>query len=172
MKIYTKQGDKGLTRLGNGTQVRKDDLLIEALGILDELNASLGYAVAQHKVNFALIQKIQNNIFDIGAELALSKTKYNKIERDIEFLEKNIDKLQNEMPTLKNFILPGGCSSSAWLHICCTICRRAERAIVREGQNYNKFILIYINRLSDLLFCLARYENYCMGVADVLWKRD
>ncbi len=177
MKLYTKQGDKGLTRLGNGTQVGKDDLIIEALGTIDELNSTLGYAVGNHKVDKKLLQSIQHYLFNIGAELCLSKAEYTSIEDDIKYLEERIDYYQADTPPLKQFILPGGSPSGSWLFFSATVCRRAERAVIRElnhrkGQELpvNMSIVIFLNRLSDLLFAMARWENHAHSTPDVLWN--
>lgn len=167
MKIYTKQGDYGKTKLANGITVPKDHAMIEALGAVDELNTMLGYAVAQHNIFKTLLQKIQNDLFEIGSELAgAGPCTLNVLE-----LEKEIDLLQENTPRLKNFILPGGTASAAFAHICASVCRRAERDVVKVTPD-NKNILIYLNRLSDLLFCIARYENYNQATPDIIWKKN
>lgn len=173
MKIYTKQGDKGFTRLGNGASLGKDEVIVDALGQIDELNAVLGYAVAQHRVDKRIVEKIQSNLLHLGAELALSKSKYETIEADIVDLENQIDFFQRDLPELKNFILPGGSPASAWIHYCRSVCRRAERAVVsvlHEGIVANSLLVTYLNRLSDFLFVFARSESRLCGSGDVVWK--
>jgi len=161
-----------LTRLGNGTQVSKSHCALKALGAVDELNAVLGLTTISGK---ALIHKIQNQLFNIGADLSFSKP-YNEIDKDIEEMEKQIDFFEGFNKPLKNFILPGGTSISAWFHYSRTICRRAERDVIelfeelaKEQVHYNKKIIVYLNRLSDFLFVLARYNNE-YGSLDILWK--
>lgn len=175
MKLYTKQGDQGKTRLGNGSIVYKDDLIIKSIGSIDELNALLGLVHVQHLYvgsDFALIRKIQDELFCIGSEIAMSKMKYKGIEDDILFLENQIDKVSEQLEPLKNFILPGGSQVSAWFHFARTVCRRAERDFVEMFKYHhgevNERIIVYLNRLSDLLFALARFHNSC-GKNDVIW---
>jgi cob(I)alamin adenosyltransferase len=179
MKIYTGKGDKGETGLYGGKRVPKNSPRIEAYGIVDELNAFVGLAVTEtvDKDVKALLLKIQNQLFTVGADLATPEEK--KVEGDgtpSEFysrIEKEIDKYDTKLEELKNFILPGGSKSSAHLHICRTVTRRAERAVaslknkVEIGDN----ILIFLNRLSDLFFVLARYENKVSGNPDVKWEK-
>ncbi len=167
MKIYTKQGDQGKTKLANGVTVSKDHVIIEALGSIDELNSMLGYAIAQHNINPPLLYSIQRNLFEIGTDLANPKI---QCDLDIKYLEDKIDWYQEHTPELKNFILPGGTAASAFTHLCTSVCRRAERDIVKIGPE-NTNILIYFNRLSDLLFCVARYENHSKGGDDIIWRR-
>jgi cob(I)alamin adenosyltransferase len=176
MKIYTKQGDGGLTRLGNGVQLPKADGVFDALGDLDELNAYLGKITSNH-CDTKLLRKIQGQLLEIGAELSLSKSAYDNISADIVLLEESIDKFQESLSPLKYFILPGGERDSADLHFARTICRRAERTVVRHFNNlksqqvpFNGNVVIYLNRLSDLLFTMARYYND-YGTADVIWKK-
>lgn len=173
MKIYTKQGDEGLTRLGNGTQLPKDSIIFNVLGTIDELNAMLGVVLSSGSNK--LLTKIQGQLFQIGADLCMSRTAYGGIKADIEEFEKHIDFLTTMLPPLKNFILPGGTQVSAWLHYARTICRRAEREVVSyfrglhcEDVPCNKAIIVYLNRLSDLLFTMARYSNDA-GEKDVVW---
>lgn len=172
LKIYTKQGDQGTTRLGNRVQVSKDDLSIQALGSVDELNSALGVFLS-HCTSDTVI-KIQHQLFEIGAELCLSNTTYTNIDEDIACLENHIDSIDKYLSPLKNFILPGGNAISAWLFFARAICRRAERDVVQyfnqlESQQIpcNKKIIVYLNRLSDLLFVMGRSENHG---ADVIWK--
>ncbi|MCX6171064.1 MAG: cob(I)yrinic acid a,c-diamide adenosyltransferase [Ignavibacteriales bacterium] len=182
MKIYTKTGDKGETSLFGGKRVRKDDLRIKAYGIVDELNAILGVAVAE--ITFAelkdIIAEIQNDLFTVGSDLASPLENGNKnftIPRiDSTFtarLESLIDKYDSQLPLLKNFILPGGSKVSAILHHARTVCRRAEREVVAltREEGINDQIEVYLNRLSDLLFVLARFENFLSRHPDVEWKK-
>lgn len=169
MKIYTKIGDKGTTKLGNGTRVSKDEVIVCTLGSIDELNSILGVIEAEKHSD--IICKIQSDLFSIGSELCLSKYKYESIDKDIELLENQIDALDSQMKPLKNFILPGGNKLSAWYHHARTVCRRAEREVVSYSKTMvmNPKIIIYLNRLSDLLFVIARYENN-RGEQDIIWR--
>lgn len=178
MKIYTKKGDNGYTYSKNtkDNKVLKCDELIEALGNIDELNSSLGLALAEDDTNGIYVEtllKIQNDLFVVGAILAGLDE---KSELDIKYLEDKIDFLEEHLIPLKNFILPGGTKLAASLHNCRSICRRTERSLVKYLANnsllekYNNLI-IYLNRLSDLLFVLARYYN-ALGNADIIWKRE
>ena len=181
MKIYTKTGDNGETGLFGGERVFKDSLRISAQGTVDELNSFIGLAVTKVKnedVKQALL-KIQNYLFTVGADLATpenDKTKKLNIQRTpaafYEDLEKLIDEFENQLEELKNFILPGGTESAALLHLCRTICRRAEREIVtlKKSVSIGNNILIFLNRLSDLLFVLSRYENKVSKHPDIIWN--
>ena len=182
MKIYTKTGDRGETSLFGGTRVWKDDLRISAYGSIDELNALLGVAATQieNKELIEIIRSIQNDLFTVGADLATPLDKGNKgfviprvdnsFATKLEFL---IDKFDSKLPELKNFILPGGTVGASQLHLARTVCRRAEREIVAlsKTEEINSEIEIYVNRLSDLLFVLARFENFFNGIEDVPWKK-
>ncbi|HZZ27412.1 MAG TPA: cob(I)yrinic acid a,c-diamide adenosyltransferase [Pirellulales bacterium] len=189
MKIYTKTGDSGETGLFAGPRVRKDDLRIEAYGTVDELNAVLGLVRSQalHDVQQkqlaeldTLLAHIQHILFNLGAELATPdpKTRGTSFVRpqEIAVLEGAIDQFEAKLPTLKTFILPGGAAGAAWLHLARTVCRRAERRIVtlaaREGEKFSPHVLIYLNRLSDLLFVLARAANQSAGRSDVPWEKS
>jgi cob(I)alamin adenosyltransferase len=190
MKIYTKTGDSGETGLFAGPRVRKDDLRIEAYGTVDELNAVLGLArsaaatsSAQHKLPSeidSLLATIQHTLFDLGSQLATPDPKARGTNfvttRQIETLEQAIDRFESQLPPLKNFILPGGAPAAAWLHLARTVCRRAERRVVtlmhRKQKNVLPEALIYLNRLSDLLFVLARAANQSAGQADVPWEKS
>ncbi len=182
MKIYTKTGDKGETGLFGGERVSKNSLRIEAYGTIDELNAFIGMAVIEvsDKSIKDLLQKIQNWLFSIGADLATpdnEKTKKLNVFRTPEeyylYIEKEIDKYESKLEELRNFILPGGTKGASLLHICRTITRRAERMIValnstvKIGNN----IIIFLNRLSDLFFVLARFDNAVTGTPDIEWKQ-
>lgn len=182
MKIYTKTGDKGETSLFGGKRVWKDDLRISAYGTVDELNAVLGMAVTE-LINVELIEvikNIQNNLFTVGSDLASPLDKENKNfvipridENFVVQLECLIDKYDSQLPELKNFILPGGLKGSAILHHARTVCRRAEREVVALSKKdlINHEIEVYLNRLSDLLFILARFENYSNNSADIAWQK-
>ncbi len=180
MKIYTKTGDSGQTSLFGGERVLKSDLRIETYGTVDELNAFLGMAAAEiaDKELKEVIESIQNELFAAGAELATPVEKQNKVkvhkisEETIDRIEKLIDKYDAKLPELKRFILPGGSKTSAILHIARTVCRRAERRVVELSSTVeiSGNIRIYLNRLSDFLFVLSRYENQINQIPDVEWK--
>jgi len=162
MPIYTKKGDKGKTGLIDGTRVSKSDALIEAIGSVDELNAQLGVS----SFKFKSLKTIQSDLFSIGSQLAGYKTKIDLEKRVLE-MEEEIDKMWREMPPLKNFILPSGP-----IHVARAVCRRAERRIVAVSSKQLAVSIKYLNRLSDYLFCLARWVNFKSGKKDVLWRRN
>ena len=184
MKIYTRRGDAGQTDLFGGERVGKDALRVSAYGDVDELNASIGVAVAAG-IDAALAEflaRIQNALFDLGASLATPDAAHRRkagvagvSDSDIEGLEALIDRLEAGLTPLANFILPGGSPSAAAFHVARTVCRRAERAVVQlaatPGESVEAASTRYLNRLSDLLFVLARHENARQGVADVAWSR-
>ncbi|MED3623735.1 cob(I)yrinic acid a,c-diamide adenosyltransferase [Neobacillus thermocopriae] len=174
MKIYTKTGDKGTTSLIYGERVAKTDVRVEAYGTCDETNSMIGLALSHlKKENFQgkeiiekVYHKIQTNLFHVGAELATPKgkeVKWKLAEADIEEMEKQIDEWDAELPTLTNFILPGGHPAGAAFHVARTIARRAERCAVAIEEDVNPLVLAFLNRLSDLLFVTARYVNYQLG---------
>ena len=182
MKICTKTGDKGETGLFGGERVSKNSFRIEAYGTIDELNAFIGLAIIEvsDKSVKVLLQKIQNWLFSIGADLATpdnERPKKLNVFRTTEeyylYIEKEIDKYESKLDELRNFILPGGTKGAALLHICRTITRRAERMVValnstvKIGNN----IIIFLNRLSDLFFVLARFDNAVTGTPDIEWKQ-
>ncbi len=179
MKIYTKTGDRGDTSLFGGQRVPKDALRIEAYGTVDELNSALGLARAENtdaQID-RILEGIQNELFELGADLAtpqsVEKGKVRRMEsKDVQGMEKNIDDLQGRLKPLRSFILPGGSPVAARIHFARTICRRAERAAVRLSRNEDigDTVIIYLNRLSDLLFVLARYANARAGVPEVRWR--
>ncbi|MEW6701433.1 MAG: cob(I)yrinic acid a,c-diamide adenosyltransferase [Bacteroidota bacterium] len=182
MKIYTKTGDKGETSLFGGRRVWKNDLRIQAYGTVDELNSILGVAITEIKNEELkeVIGGIQHELFTVGSDLATPFERENKnfvIPRvDSNFvqrLEKFIDKFDSQLPVLKNFILPGGLKGAALLHYSRTICRRAEREVVAlsKTDEINQEIEVYLNRLSDLLFVLSRFENFSSKHPDVEWKK-
>ena len=179
MKIYTKFGDTGETALYGGTRLAKDDPQFEAIGTVDELNAYIGYA--QTLINdpelSELIARIQNHLFDVGADLATpaTHTKASEMRISGDFtteMEATIDALSEELPPLRNFILPGGCSAGAILHIARVVCRRSERCVVRLAHqtDVNTEILRSLNRLSDLLFVLARVVNHRANTPEPIWE--
>jgi cob(I)alamin adenosyltransferase len=184
-RIYTRAGDKGETGLLSGERIDKDDPRIEAYGTVDELSTFLGVAKIHSSQRIAeYIHRIQQKLFLINAELATnldslefdsSLTRLPKvIIHDVEYLEKIADELSEELPLLTNFIIPGGTQSSAFLHICRTVCRRAERRIVQfaHSQPVDENLIRYINRLSDLLFVMSRYENIVKGGSDQIISRN
>ena len=181
MKIYTKTGDSGETSLFGGERVAKDSPRIEAYGTVDELNAFIGLAITEVKDPGVkkLLVKIQNQLFVVGGDLATPENEKNgksKIQRvTSEFYieaEIAVDNFEVKLEELKNFIVPGGSKPAALLHVCRTICRRAERRVVELKRTVNSVenIIIYLNRLSDLFFVLARYENLVSGIPDTKWK--
>ncbi len=177
MKIYTKTGDAGETGLFGGGRVPKDDPRVQAYGDVDELNAAIGLATALEPMSYDRdrLEAIQRDLFTIGAELATSdptKLKTPRIdETRIRSLEQGIDDHETNLPPLKNFILPGGFPKAAAFHLARTTCRRAERAVVAlaREQSVNPEIIKYLNRLSDLLFVLARAVNKFGGRGDTPW---
>ncbi|MCY4402016.1 MAG: cob(I)yrinic acid a,c-diamide adenosyltransferase [Candidatus Poribacteria bacterium] len=179
MKIYTKFGDSGETALYGGTRISKDASQIEALGTVDELNAYIGYActiIEDTEVSDILI-RIQNHLFSLGADLATptSHTQSSQIRITSDFtteMENVIDMLSDELPPLTNFILPGGGEAGSVLHIARAVCRRSERCVVRLTQEteVNPEIIICLNRLSDLLFVLARVVNHRSQMTEPIWK--
>lgn len=179
MKIYTKKGDTGTTSLLGGTRVPKDDLRLEAYGTVDELNAHLGLLSDQEaaKEYLSLIREVQNKLFTVGSHLAndADKSHFQLPElkpEDITLLEKSIDVLTDELPELKNFILPGGHVANSVAHVCRCVCRRAERrvAALTHEIEIDANILVYLNRLSDWLFVFARYLSQRSGSREIIWQ--
>ena len=178
MKIYTKTGDKGKTSLIEGTRISKHNIRVHCYGEIDELNAHLGMLcdVLENQEEIMLIKEIQHNLFLIGSHLATETYHHQLPSLDnqmIQSLESYIDKQDEVLPALKNFILPGGNTSISWCHIARTICRRAERSISQlyEAESIQDIILIYLNRLSDFLFVLARVLHYRKGIKESTWKK-
>ena len=182
-RVYTKTGDKGETSLFGGKRVSKDSLRIKAIGDLDELNASLGVVLsaAKTKQTQSIVTSIQNTLFNIGAELANPELKgknTNKIfkleQGKVSELEKIIDQIDTRLKPLSNFILPGGVESASRLHFTRGIARRTERSVIELSQKEktNPNIISYTNRLSDLLFTLARNENRLAKTKETSWKKD
>ncbi len=179
MKIYTRTGDAGETGLFGGARVGKDDPRVEAYGTVDELNSCLGVARAlgASAATDEALRQIQSDLFTVGAELACVPGKEDKLrmtpvgEADIARLEGYIDRSEEALEPLKSFVLPGGSAVAAELHRARTVCRRAERRTLTAGRStaIRPEIVIYLNRLSDLLFVFARYENHVLDVADIPW---
>lgn len=180
-RIYTRTGDSGETSLGDGTRVPKSDLRITAYGGVDELNASLGVLLANSELPNEIqnrILTIQNDLFDVGADLCVPESEtpldYTPLriqQSQVDQLESWIDETNAELSPLNSFILPGGTPAAAFLHQSRTICRRAEIGvqILSQRDQINSLALIYLNRLSDLLFVMARSAND-HGESDILWK--
>jgi len=191
LKIYTKTGDQGSTSLVGGQRISKSDLRLDAYGSLDELNASLGIVRSfvlnlKNQANFAplaeeldaKIQRIQNYLFTLGSHLACAdaglKSKLPQfLDSEVTWMENQMDELTEHLPELKNFILPGGAVVGSGLHMSRTLCRRAERSVVRlgEAETIEEHIVIYLNRLSDYLFVLARHSNHQQGISDPIWQK-
>jgi cob(I)alamin adenosyltransferase len=183
-RIYTRTGDDGTTALGTGERRKKYDLRIAAYGTLDEVNAVIGVTrlhTAGHHAFDALLARIQNDLFDVEADLCMPSEKgkgpggsrLNVTDAQVDWLEGEIDKLNADLAPLKSFILPGGSPAAAYLHLARTICRRGERLMVelndQPGESVTPAALKYVNRLSDFLFVASRAMND-NGAADVLWK--
>jgi cob(I)alamin adenosyltransferase len=179
-RIYTKTGDAGDTGLGDGSRVPKDHPRVAAYGEVDELNAVLGLlgaALADHPAHAELLRGIQNDLFDVGADLCRPQPASEKPGERLRVrpeqskrLEDTIDQLNEKLAPLTSFVLPGGRTTAAWCHLARTVCRRAERAVVTlaRTETINPEVVIYLNRLSDLLFVLARVLNDD-GKSDLLW---
>jgi len=181
LKIYTKTGDKGTTSLIGGTKVLKSHLRIEAYGTVDELNSYVGLCrdLLTDEQSRRLLQEVQDRLFTIGASLACDPVKEPKLripdlkESDITLLENEIDRMNEVIPAMKHFILPGGSPVLSHLHIARCVCRRAERCCVRleaEGEETEAIVLKYLNRLSDYIFVLARYTGHLLNVPEIPWN--
>jgi cob(I)alamin adenosyltransferase len=177
-KIYTKTGDTGTTSLIGGTKVPKSHLRIEAYGTVDELNSYIGLCkdLLTDEQGKKILLEVQDRLFTIGSSLACDPVKEPKMkipdlkETDIELLEKEIDRMNEVIPPMKNFILPGGHTTLSQLHIARCVCRRAERCSVRLEQQAEAIIIKYLNRLSDYLFVLSRYTGHQLSVEEIPWK--
>lgn len=175
-KIYTRTGDNGTTGLGDGSRVDKDDARIEAIGTVDELNSAIGLLLTEtlpDPIQTCLIT-VQNKLFDLGGELSIPEHRM-VTHTTVEQLEELLDKLNVELEPLKEFILPGGTRAAALCHSARSICRRAERRIVSLAKLSNDVSPSgsqFLNRLSDLLFVVARALNRASGQPDVMWSRD
>ena len=181
-RIYTRTGDDGSTALGSGERRPKYDLRVAAYGTVDEVNAVIGVArlhVAGDLELDSMLTRIQNDLFDLGADLCLPDkgkgpggARLDVTDAQVAWLERQIDRLNGELAPLRSFILPGGSAAAAYLHLARTVCRRAERLMVelkdRPGENVTAAAIKYVNRLSDFFFVAARFTND-KGAADVLW---
>ncbi len=171
-KIYTRTGDAGETGKADGTRVSKDDALIHAQGDMDELNSFLGLLACKVDNDdlMELINRVQNDLFNTGAELSISRQYIT--QNDVSFLEQQLDYYNTDLPPLKEFILPGGGEAASLCHVARAVCRRAERNLVTLGreQQVGPDMLAYINRLSDLLFVLARVLTRESGEKEVYWE--
>lgn len=180
-RIYTRTGDKGTTALGTGKRVPKHDLRVEAFGTVDEANAAIGIArlhtggIGRHLKADAMLATIQNDLFDVGADLCAPEAEGGKerlriVESQVTRLESEIDAMNADLQPLDSFVLPGGTAAGAYLHLARTVTRRAERHITKlaETEPVNPAVIRYINRLSDHLFVLARWLN-ATGSGDVKW---
>ncbi len=178
-KIYTKAGDDGTTGLGNGQRVKKHSPRIEAFGAVDELNSQIGVVLASDLEDrlSEVLQTVQNELFHLGADLCVPEQDKQRIkgprieQRHVDALESVIDRLTAQLGPLENFILPGGSTGAAQLHLARALCRRAERATpaLAEQEAVASLVVTYLNRLSDALFVMAREENRDRGVSDVYW---
>jgi cob(I)alamin adenosyltransferase len=176
MKIYTKTGDKGETSLLGGTRVRKSHQKLEAYGTLDELNSNIGLIASMNSVYQVFLLSIQHKLFNIGSILAAEKELSFPLpdisNEDILLLENEIDRLNERLPKLKDFILPGGSILSAQTQITRCICRRVERHVVGLNDPKYNLIISYLNRLSDYLFVLSREYLRLENIEEVKWKKD
>lgn len=177
-KIYTRGGDKGETSLGDGSRIAKHDLRVDAYGCVDETNATIGLARLHVEGNMdAMLERIQNDLFDLGADLCTpeegrkAEGALRIVQEQIDRLETEIDSMNDELDPLTSFVLPGGSPAAAALHLCRTVCRRAERLCTEltSRDDINPLCVHYLNRLSDHAFVMARYLNN-KGKSDVLWK--
>ncbi len=180
-KIYTKTGDSGTTSLIGGTKVPKSHLRIDSYGTVDELNSYIGFANDQitHEKSREVLKEIQDRLFTIGSSLACDPDKEPMLkipdlkEQDIAFLEFEIDQMNQVLPPMKSFILPGGHMVVSSLHICRCVCRRAERCCVllkEENIFVEPLVIKYLNRLSDYLFVLSRYIGHLLQIEEIAWK--
>jgi cob(I)alamin adenosyltransferase len=186
-RVYTRTGDKGETGLAGGQRVPKDSLRIEAYGTVDELNAAIGVArataeelTAAHPAIAgldAILKRVQHELFNAGSILAtlpqdVHPRQARVTEAEIAQLEAEIDRMNEALPTLRSFVLPGGCRLNAELHVCRTVCRRAERICITlaRGEPVDGEIVRYLNRLSDALFVWSRWASHTLGVPEILWE--
>jgi cob(I)alamin adenosyltransferase len=176
-RIYTRGGDRGETSLGDGSRVSKLDPRIGAYGTVDEVNAQIGLALAADVPADArsVLERVQNELFDVGADLAVPYEVEGRLrvtDERVAALERECDRFNADLPELKSFVLPGGSEAAARLHVARTICRRAEREALATSHavEINPRVIVYLNRLSDLLFILARAANAASGHDEPLWK--
>jgi cob(I)alamin adenosyltransferase len=173
-RIYTRGGDLGETSLGNGSRTSKRDPLVAAYGAVDELNSQVGLvlAAALPEAIRSLLERVQNELFDVGADLSVpfvaDDDRLRVAQSQIDALERDCDAFNAELPELKSFVLPGGDEPAARLHVARAVCRRAERVVLAAP--VNPLVVVYLNRLSDLLFILARAANAAAGRDEPLWK--
>lgn len=180
MKIYTKTGDLGMTSTVTGQRISKSNLRIKANGQVDELNSIIG--IASSMIDYGKVKemlfRVQNELFDLGADISNNSTRNNiqylLKDKSIKKLEDEIDQLSEELSELKNFILPGGSPEGAYLHLARVVCRRAERDVVALHivENLNPEIIMYLNRLSDWLFTVARYVNKLKNSPEIKYQKD
>jgi len=182
-KIYTRTGDDGTTALGSGERRKKYDLRVAAYGTIDETNAALGVArlhILDDAPLDAALSRIQNDLFDVGADLCTPRkgrgpggARLTVTEKQVAWLETEIDRFNHDLAPLRSFVLPGGSAAAAYLHVARTVCRRAERLIAElkdaPDESVSADVLKYVNRLSDFLFVASRHANG-QGARDVLWK--
>ena len=176
-RIYTRGGDAGETSLGDGSRVSKLDPRIVAYGAVDELNSALGVVLAGDVPTELreVLERLQNELFDLGADLSVPTHVEGRLRIEqplVDRLEADCDRLNADLPELRSFVLPGGSSTAAGLHVARTICRRAEREAIAAAQSVevSPLVLVYLNRLSDLLFILSRAANALAGRDEPLWK--
>ena len=174
-RIYTRTGDDGTTGLGDGTRINKDSLRVEAMGDVDELNAVIGVLLTEplsQTISETLL-RVQHDLFDLGGEICIPGHVMVKAGR-VEALENVLDELNDQLAPLKEFILPGGTRAAAYCHLARTVCRRAERQLIRLNRQeaVTDISIQYLNRLSDLLFVMCRVINKDVGTPDVLWQNE
>lgn len=181
IKIYTKTGDKGKTSLLGGTKIFKSDIRIQSYGTVDELNSFIGLLCAAINDTEIIteLHNIQSALFTVGSHLACDTDKFpieklpSVSQQNISILEQSIDKMNEVLPEMKNFILPGGGHAAATAHVCRSVCRRAERnivALLETGNRVEEITIRYLNRLSDYFFMLARYLSFRAGEEEIIWK--
>lgn len=171
-RIYTRTGDEGETSLGDLTRVPKTHPRVVAYGTVDELNSQLGLALAAGlpEEMRAVLERVSNELFDLGADVSVPGSEGLRVTAgQVEALEADCDRFNAELPPLKSFVLPGGAEAAARLHVARTVCRRAELEALRAG-DLSRLVPVYLNRLSDLLFILARAANAAAGQDEPLWK--
>ena len=182
MAIYTRTGDKGKTSLFNGQRVSKSDLRVETYGTVDELNSAIGVSISNFKFQISNFKKelikIQNDLLNIGSALANPTTSEKReatsyLQKRVKEFERFIDQMTEKMPPLSNFILPGGGKAGSFLHLARAVSRRAERKVValNHKEKIDNNIVIYLNRLSDLLFTMARFANFKEKKKEVIWRK-
>ena len=174
-RIYTRTGDDGTTGLGDGSRIPKDAMRVEAMGAVDELNSAIGVLLANDldDTSRSTLTDIQHSLFDLGGELSMPGTSVISDDR-VTILEERLDTMNNGLAPLKEFILPGGSSAAAACHLARAICRRAERRLhsLSKTDTVNPASIRFLNRLSDLLFVLARHINNDAAIADVFWQHE